>query len=50
MILGAAALWCYSITVREIMRRRELAAVAATLISLPVWLAAAFGLKNLILG
>ncbi len=50
MILGAAALWCYSITVREIMRRRELPAVAATLVSLPVWLAAAFGLKSLILG
>lgn len=50
MILGAVAMWCYSITVRELMRRRELSAVTATLVSMPVWLVAAFGLKSLIMG
>jgi Protein of unknown function (DUF3147) len=50
MILGAGAMWCYSITVRELMRRRELSAVTATMVSMPVWLVAAFGLKSLIMG
>jgi Protein of unknown function (DUF3147) len=50
MILGSVALWCYSIAIREIMRRREMPAMAATLVSMPVWLIAAFCLKILILG
>jgi hypothetical protein len=50
MILGSAALCFYSLTVREIMKRREMPAVAATLISMPVWLIAAFSLKLLIFG
>lgn len=50
MILGAAALCSYSLAVREIMRRREMTALAATLVSMPGWLVAAFGLKILVLG
>jgi hypothetical protein len=36
--------------VREIMRRREMSALAATLVSMPVWLIVAFSLKILVLG
>ena len=50
MIFGAVALCLYSMAVREIMRRREMSALTATLVSMPVWLIVAFSLKILVLG
>jgi hypothetical protein len=44
MMVGAVALFCYSIVVGLLLGRNRLAALRATLSSLPVWFGAAFGL------
>lgn len=44
MIYGAAALACYSFVVCQVLMRFRLAALPATIVSLVVWLAVAFGL------
>ncbi len=49
MLLGAIALGCYSLVVALLLERFRVAALRATLASLPVWFAAAFGLWSLLL-
>ncbi len=44
MIYGAAALACYSFVVCQLLMRCHIAALPATIVSLAVWLVAAFGL------
>lgn len=44
MMLGATALALYSVVVCQLMLRTRLRALAATLLSLVVWLIASFGL------
>ena len=44
MLAGAIALCCYVVVVGFLIKRRDISALRATLTSLPVWFAAAFGL------
>jgi hypothetical protein len=44
MMYGAVALACYSLVVCQLLMRAHLHALAATIVSLAVWLAVAFGL------
>ena len=50
MILGAGALWLYSIAVSILMKRRQWSALPATSLALAVWFAVALGAKWLLLG
>jgi uncharacterized membrane protein (GlpM family) len=50
MLFGAVALGIYSLAICELMNRVRFRALAATTVTLPVWLLVAFGLKWLIVG
>lgn len=50
MMIGAVALAVYSIVVCQLQMRRRVRALPATLLSLPVWVAVAFGLHFLLIG
>jgi hypothetical protein len=49
MILGAAAFFVYALLCCAVMTRRRISALAATVLLLPVWFAASFGLLYLFL-
>jgi uncharacterized protein DUF3147 len=50
MMLGALALWLYSIGVCRLMERHRVSALPATCTMLAFWLACSFGLQWLLLG
>jgi hypothetical protein len=50
MILGSIALAAYSFVVCQLLLRAEWSALKATLASLAIWLVAAIGLKQLLIG
>jgi len=50
MVAGAAALFVYASWVSWLMMRRKLPALRATLLSIPLWFATAFGLWYVWLG
>ena len=49
MLLGATALFCYCLAVALLLERCRVAALWATLSSLPIWFGAAFGLWSVFL-
>ena len=50
MMLGAMALWLYSVGVCRLIERHRIPALPATCAMLPLWLLCAFGLQWLLLG
>jgi hydrogenase-4 membrane subunit HyfE len=50
MVLGAAAFLLYGFVVCQLLMRFRTSALVATSFALTVWLAAAFGLKQLVIG
>jgi len=50
MMIGSLALYLYSVAVCQLMKRYELPALTATLVSLIVWIFAALGGKWFLLG
>lgn len=50
MMIGAVALAFYSVLVCQLLVRCHVTALPATLLSLPIWLAIAFGLHLLLIG
>jgi Protein of unknown function (DUF3147) len=50
MMIGSLALWLYSIAACQLMKRYELSALVATVVSLIAWTSAALGGKWLLLG
>jgi hypothetical protein len=50
MILGSIALAAYSFVVCQLLIRAEWSALKATLAALAVWLVAAIGLKQFLIG
>jgi hypothetical protein len=50
MMIGAIALALYSVLVCQLLMRGHVRALPATLLSLPIWLAIAFGLHLVLIG
>ena len=50
MIIGALALWLYSVSVCQLMQRARFSALAATGLALLVWFAVAFAGRMLLAG